>query len=89
MSDSEGDFSRLFHDSYSDNFDDDDASGSSKVALRNYVDVRVCPPYAQYKSYKSPISFAQLVALCTVTQVILHPFCITHYALVLIYLPHR
>ncbi|XP_036824474.1 LOW QUALITY PROTEIN: cathepsin D [Oncorhynchus mykiss] len=38
MSDSEGDFSRLFHDSYSDNFDDDDASGSSKVALRNYVD---------------------------------------------------
>uniref|UniRef100_A0A673Z420 Cathepsin D n=1 Tax=Salmo trutta TaxID=8032 RepID=A0A673Z420_SALTR len=40
MSDSERDFSRLFHDSYSDNFDDDDASGSSKVALRNYVDAQ-------------------------------------------------
>ncbi|XP_064846001.1 cathepsin D-like [Oncorhynchus masou masou] len=40
MSDSEGDFSRLFHDSYSDNFDDDDASGTSKVALRNYVDAQ-------------------------------------------------
>lgn len=53
MSDSERDFSRLFHDSYSDNFDDDDASGSSKVALRNYVDVRVCSPYKSYKSYKS------------------------------------
>ncbi|CAB1331568.1 unnamed protein product, partial [Coregonus sp. 'balchen'] len=40
MSDSERDFSNLFHDSYSDTFDDDDASGPSKVALRNYVDAQ-------------------------------------------------